>query len=129
MRGSGVAVYFSLRLWSYTVGARLQIALSVTLGLATAATGVARLAVLGWLVAQIFEGDEIGDLVGPIVAVGAISVVRARVQFVTGLIAYKRAAVVERAGSGGCLSPRLFFSHAPFYHDSTRESEIELYCR
>ena len=89
-------MYFSLRLWSYTVGARLQIALAVALGLATAATGVARLALLGWMTARVFEGESIGDLVPEIAAVVAISVARVLLQYAKESVAYTTSARVQR---------------------------------
>ena len=44
-------MYFDRRLWQFTEGLRLRIAGAVVLGLLSAATGIARLALLGWLLA------------------------------------------------------------------------------
>ncbi|MDP3208282.1 MAG: hypothetical protein Q8M65_03960 [Rhodoglobus sp.] len=48
-------MYFDRRLWALTAGVRLQIALAVALGLATATAGIARLALLGWLLGRVFD--------------------------------------------------------------------------
>ena len=42
-------MYFDLRLWAMTRGARLRIAIAVIYGLLTAAAGIARLVLLGIL--------------------------------------------------------------------------------
>ena len=43
-------VYFDRRLWALTAGVRGRIAGTVLVGLAAVAAGIARLALLGWLV-------------------------------------------------------------------------------
>ena len=62
---------FSWELWQFTQGVRWRIALSVSVGLLAVAAGVARLALLGWIGARIFEGDSFGDLVPLIIATAA----------------------------------------------------------
>ena len=62
---------FSWELWQFTQGVRGRIALSVSVGLLAVAAGVARLALLGWIGARIFEGDSFSDLVPLIIAAAA----------------------------------------------------------
>ena len=62
---------FSWDLWRFTEGVRWRIALAVGVGLCAVAAGVARLALLGWIGARIFEGDSFGDLVPLIIAAAA----------------------------------------------------------
>ncbi len=62
---------FSWELWEFTRGVRWRIGLSVSVGLLAVAAGVARLALLGWIGARIFEGDSFGDLVPLIIATAA----------------------------------------------------------
>ena len=62
---------FSWDLWRFTEGVRWRIALAVSVGLCAVAAGVARLALLGWIGARIFEGDSFGDLVPLIIAAAA----------------------------------------------------------
>ena len=62
---------FSWELWEFTRGVRWRIGLSVSVGMLAVAAGVARLALLGWIGARIFEGDSFGDLVPLIIATAA----------------------------------------------------------
>ncbi len=62
---------FSWELWRFTEGVRWRVFLSVLVGLCAVATGVARLALLGWIGARIFEGDRFSDLVPLIIAAAA----------------------------------------------------------
>lgn len=67
----GVTMTFSWDLWRFTEGVRWRIALAVSVGLLAVAAGVARLALLGWIGARIFEGDSFGDLIPLIIATAA----------------------------------------------------------
>ena len=62
---------FSWELWRFTEGVRWRIALAVSIGLLAVAAGVARLALLGWIGARVFEGDSFSDLVPLIIATAA----------------------------------------------------------
>ncbi|MYD53756.1 MAG: ABC transporter ATP-binding protein [Chloroflexi bacterium] len=62
---------FSWDLWRFTEGVRWRIALAVSVGLFAVAAGVARLALLGWIGARIFQGDSFSDLVPLIIATAA----------------------------------------------------------
>jgi ATP-binding cassette subfamily C protein CydCD len=59
---------FSWDLWRFTEGVRWRIALAVSVGLLAVTAGVARLALLGWIGARIFEGDSFSNLVPLIIA-------------------------------------------------------------
>ena len=59
---------FSWDLWRFTEGVRWRIALAVSVGLCAVTAGVARLALLGWMGARIFEGDSFSDLLPLIIA-------------------------------------------------------------
>ncbi len=117
-------MYFSLRLWSLTAGVRGRIALAVALGLATAAAGIARLALLGLLLARVFEGDAPSDLVLPIAAVLAAIVTRAGLQYLKEGVAYATAARVQSH-----LRARLHdrvLDLGPAYFDSRRTGEVTI---
>ena len=73
---SGDVMTFSWDLWRFTEGVRWRIALAVSVGLLAVTAGVARLALLGWIGARIFEGDSFSDLVPLIVAAAATIVAR-----------------------------------------------------
>ena len=49
-------MYFDLRLWSYTKGVRGRIYGAVAIGILAVLFGIARLALLGWLIAKVFKG-------------------------------------------------------------------------
>ena len=53
-------MYFDRRLWQLTRGLRGRIALAILLGLAAAAFGIARFALLGVLLARVFAGAGFG---------------------------------------------------------------------
>ena len=67
-------MYFDRRLWAFTAGLRHRILGTVLLGLVSTLAGIARLALLGWLIAAAIEGKPAGELVpmavAAIVAVG-----------------------------------------------------------
>ncbi len=55
-------MYFDRRLWSFTKGVRRRIFWAVAIGVFATMFGIARLALLGWLIAKIFEGVPFDDL-------------------------------------------------------------------
>ena len=57
-----------MRLWRFTKGVRLRIAGAVTIGLLAAALGIARLALLCWLIARIFRGEPLDAMIMPFAA-------------------------------------------------------------
>ena len=64
------------RLWGFTEGLRLRIVWAVLIGLAAVALGVARLALLGWLIGEVFAGRGVGSLAFPIVGIAAVMILR-----------------------------------------------------
>ena len=67
-------MYLERRLWEHTEGVRGRIVLATVIGLLAAGVGVARLALLGWLIAKVFSGAELAELVWPIIAIGAVMI-------------------------------------------------------
>src|SRR2546422_6807582 len=66
--GSRLAgVYLDPRLWALTVGVRGRIAFTVLVGLAAVAAGIARLALLGWLLGRVLAGEPLAALTSAIV--------------------------------------------------------------
>lgn len=117
-------MYFSPRLWSLTTGVRGRIALAVALGLATAAAGIARLVLLGVLLARVFEGDGPVDLVLPITAVLAAIGLRGFLQYLKEGVAYATAARVQSR-----LRERLHdrvLELGPAYFDSRRTGDVTI---
>ncbi len=83
------------RLWSFTEGLRLRIAVAVLIGLAAVGLGVARLVLLGWLIGQVFAGRSLGSLVGPIVAIAVVMMVRGWFERWRAMVAHETAALVQ----------------------------------
>ena len=89
------AVYLDHRLLTFTTHVRGRIVVAVALGLLQVVAGIARLALLGWLLARVFAGDSLGGLVGPVVLVAAAIVVRGVLEYARTAIAHRTAAVVQ----------------------------------
>ena len=88
-------MYFDLRLWAMTRGARLRIAIAVIYGLLTAAAGIARLVLLGILLGEILQGESIEKLV-PLIAGAAASVfLRGVLQYQKEMVAHRTAAAIQ----------------------------------
>ena len=64
-------MHIEQRLWRFTAGVRGRIAAATAIGVLAAGVGVARLALLGWLIGRVFEGRPLADLVWPAVAIAA----------------------------------------------------------
>ena len=88
-------MYFDRRLWQFTTGVRGRIFWSVFIGLLSAAVGVARLALLGWVLAKIFRGDTLESLIEPFILVAAIMVLRGVLEYGRNMVAHKTAAKVQ----------------------------------
>ena len=88
-------MYFDRRLWGFTKGVRGRIFWAVFVGLISAAVGVARLALLGWLLAKIFRGDPADALVGPFILVAVIMSLRGFLEYVRNMVAHRTAAIVQ----------------------------------
>ncbi len=89
-------MYFDWRLWGFTEGARLRIAGTVAIGLLCAGVGIARLALLGWLLAAVFEGRALDSLVVPIAMVALTMVARGVLEHWRTMTAHETAARVQR---------------------------------
>jgi ATP-binding cassette subfamily C protein CydCD len=88
-------MYFDLRLWAMTRGARLRIAAAVIYGLLTAAAGIARLVLLGILLGKILQGQLLEDLF-PLIAAAAVAVLlRTVLQYQKEMVAHKTAASIQ----------------------------------
>ena len=88
-------MYFDRRLWQFTEGLRLRIAGAVLIGLLSAAVGIARLALLGWLLGRVFQGEGLDDLILPIVAVAAAMLARGGLEYWRTMAAHRTAASVQ----------------------------------
>ena len=96
-------MFLDSRLWQFTEGLRWRIAGAVCVGLLAALVGIGRLALLGWLLAQVFAGASAQSLTVPIALVAAVMLLRGALEYWRNMIAHHTAARVQRA-----LRERLF---------------------
>ena len=88
-------MYFDLRLWGYTTGVRLRIFMAVAIGILSVLFGIARLAFLGWLLARVFQGSLLNQLILPIVGIIAIIFIRGGLEYLRTMLAHDTAAKVQ----------------------------------
>ena len=89
-------MHLETRLWSFTEGVRGRIFFSMIIGLLAAGLGVARLALLGWLIGRVFAGDTLSQLTTPIVSIGLVMVLRGVFEHYRTMVAHKTAAQVQK---------------------------------
>ena len=88
-------MYLDPRLWALTAGVRGRIAVTVLVGLAAVAAGIARLALLGWLLARVLAGEPLAALVPAIaLTVGALAA-RSALDYARAMVAHHTAARVQ----------------------------------
>ena len=88
-------MYFDPKLWIFTKGVRARIAWTVAIGIVAAAVGIARLALLGWLLAQVFKGAPLGDLVYPFAGIALVMLLRGNLEYWRTMAAHRTAAIVQ----------------------------------
>jgi ATP-binding cassette, subfamily B, bacterial len=88
-------MYLDPRLWALTAGVRGRIAGSVLVGLAAVAVGIARLVLLGWLLARVLHGESLASLTGLIVLTGAVVALRSVLDYTRTMMAHHTAARVQ----------------------------------
>ena len=88
-------MYFDIRLWGYTEGVRLRIFSAVAVGILSVLFGIARLALLGWLIALIFRGTPLDQLILPVLSVAGAMVVRGGLEYLRTMVAHDTAAKVQ----------------------------------
>src|SRR5258705_496079 len=88
-------MYIDRRLWALTAGVRTRIAAAVLIGLLAVAAGIARLALLGWLLAQVAAGAGPGALAPLLLAAAAVTALRGWLEYVRAMVAHETAARVQ----------------------------------
>ncbi|WP_225770470.1 ABC transporter ATP-binding protein [Inquilinus sp. Marseille-Q2685] len=88
-------MHFEPRLWRFTEGVRLRIVWAVAIGLVSVALGVARLALLGWLIGQVFAGRPLAGLVPSIALIAGVMVLRGVFEHWRVMIAHETASQVQ----------------------------------
>src|SRR5262245_46053654 len=89
-------MHFEPRLWTFTEGVRLRILWAVLIGLIAVGLGVARLALLGWLIGEVFAGSDPRTLALPIVLIALVMVLRGAFEHGRAIVAHQTAARVQK---------------------------------
>jgi ABC-type multidrug transport system fused ATPase/permease subunit len=92
---SCATMFLDSRLWQFTEGLRWRIAGAVFVGLLAALVGIGRLALLGWLLAQVFAGAPTESLILPVAVVAAVMLLRGVLEYWRNMIAHRTAARVQ----------------------------------
>ena len=88
-------MYLDPRLWALTAGVRGRIAATVLVGLAAVAAGIARLALLGWLLGRVLAGESLAAL-APAIALTALALAaRSALDYARTMVAHHTAARVQ----------------------------------
>ena len=88
-------MFFDSELWKFTRGVRLRIAYAVLIGVLASAIGIGRLALLGWLLGEVFTGTEFSELVLPFALVGVVMLARGGLEYWRNIVAHETAARVQ----------------------------------
>ena len=88
-------MHFETRLWQFSKGVRLRIFYAVLIGLTATALGIARLALMGWLIGRIFAGDSFEQLASPLLGVAGVMVLRSLFEHWRAMVAHETAAKVQ----------------------------------
>ena len=88
-------MHFETRLWQFTAGVRLRILYAVVIGLVATCFGIARLALLGWLIGRVFAGDGLQELMVPLIAVALVIILRGALEHTRAIVAHQTAARVQ----------------------------------
>ena len=90
-------MHIERRLLSFTGEVRGRVAAAVSVGLVSVAIGVARLALLGWLIGEVFAGRTLRDLALPIIGIAALMVLRGVAEHLRNMVAHETAAKVQKS--------------------------------
>lgn len=90
-------MFLDARLWELTVNARGAIFTCVAVGVLASVVGVARLALLGLLIASVFNGAAPQDLVLGFIGVGLVMLLRGVLEHWRTMLAHRTAAKVQLA--------------------------------
>ena len=88
-------MYLDRQLWIFTAGVRTRIVAAVFLGLLAVSAGIARLALLGWLLGRVLAGVPLAALIGPVSAVTLAIGLRGVLDYARAVVAHGTAARVQ----------------------------------
>ncbi|HXJ82279.1 MAG TPA: ABC transporter ATP-binding protein [Candidatus Methylomirabilis sp.] len=90
-------MYLDRRLWEFTRGVRLRILWAVLVGLLAVAVGIARLALLGWLLARVIARDPLASLLLPAALAAVAILLRGALEYGRTMVAHHTATIVQAA--------------------------------
>ncbi len=117
-------MFLNFRLWQLTQGVRLRIFFAVFVGVISSTVGVVRLALLGWLLALIFQGAGFDDILVPAVIIAGVMVLRGVLDHLRIMVAHETASRVQLL-----LRKRLFHqvvTLGPAYFSMNRTGDVLL---
>ncbi len=117
-------MHFDYRLWGFTRGVRGRIFFAVLIGVLATALGVARLALLGWLIGLVFQGHNVTALFFPLLVTACVMILRGIFEHWRTLVAHKTASIVQKM-----LRRRLYdqiVALGPGYAGRQRSGELVL---
>ena len=88
-------MYFNRKLWAFTEPFRHRIWGAVALGVVASALGIARLALIGWLLARVFAGASVVELALYGLAIAGTIVLRGVLEYARVMVAHRTAAKVQ----------------------------------
>jgi ABC-type multidrug transport system fused ATPase/permease subunit len=88
-------MHFDAQLWAATKGFRSRIAAAILLGFVSLALGIARFVLLGWMIARLFEGVAISQLVETAVLLVAVILARMGLEYWRARVAHATAARIQ----------------------------------
>jgi ATP-binding cassette subfamily C protein CydCD len=88
-------MYLNRQLWAFTAGVRTRILATIVLGLLAVSAGIARLALLGWLLGRVLAGTPLSALIGPVAAVALATGLRGALDYTRAMVAHGTAARVQ----------------------------------
>ena len=88
-------MYFNLRLWRFTQGFRLRLSVGVFFGLLTAAAGVSRLAMSGYVVALVFTGEPLREILLAVLGVVISAIARGAFQYAKEMTGHETALRIQ----------------------------------
>ena len=116
-------MYLHPRLLALAKGVRSRIFLAALVGMLAVAAGIARLAVAAVVIVRIIhEGAAFSTLLWPLVAMGALIVLRSALQYLQEVISHHTASIVKVA-----LRERLYhhcLALGPGYFDQSRTGDV-----
>jgi ATP-binding cassette subfamily C protein CydCD len=112
-------VYLDRTLLGFTRGLRARVVAAAALGLVGVVLGIARLALLGWLLARVIAGAGLSTLVLPLAAVAAVIAARALVEYARTMLAHHTAFRVQARLRGRLYEHLVRLGPAYLTHERT----------